>query len=73
MQSLIKNDSNERDLAEAKKRKEKIQSSIATQVRNLREADETIKRYIQDDITALSDCAFISLSQARRNSIPAKL
>lgn len=62
MQSLIKNDSNERDLAEAKKRKEKIQSSIATQVRNLREADETIKKYIQDDITALSD----ELAQAER-------
>lgn len=55
MQSLIKNDSNERDLAEARKRKEKIQSSIATQVKNLREADESIKRYIQDDITVLSD------------------
>lgn len=42
--------------------KEKIQSSIATQVRNLREADETIKKYIQDDITALSD----ELAQAER-------
>lgn len=62
MQALIKNDSNERDLAEAKKRKEKIQSSIATQVRNLREADEAIKRYIQDDISALSD----ELSQTER-------
>ena len=40
MQALIKNDSNERDLAEAKKRKEKIQSSITTQVKNLREADD---------------------------------
>lgn len=62
MQALIKNDSNERDLAEAKKRKEKIQSSIATQVKNLREADENIKRYIQKDITALSD----ELSQTER-------
>ena len=62
MQALIKNDSNERDLAEAKKRKEKIQSSIATQVKNLREADENIKRYIQEDITALSD----ELSQTER-------
>lgn len=41
-------------MAEAKKRKEKIQFFIAAHVRNLREADETIKRYIQDDITALS-------------------
>lgn len=60
MQALIKNDSNERDLSEAKKRKEKIQSSIAAQVKNLREADEAIRRYIQDDITALSE----ELSQA---------
>lgn len=62
MQALIKNDSNERDLAEAKKRKEKIQSSITTQVKNLREADENIKRYIQEDIAALSD----ELSQTER-------
>ncbi len=49
-------------MAEAKKQKEKIQSAIATQVKNLREADENIKWYIQEDITALSD----ELSQTER-------
>ncbi|OUO12335.1 zinc ribbon domain-containing protein [Flavonifractor sp. An4] len=55
MESLIRSDSNERDLASAKTKMEKIQADIAAQVRNKREADENIRSFIQADISQLSE------------------
>ena len=55
MESLIRSDSNERDLASAKTKMEKIQADIAAQVRNMREADENIRSFIQADISQLSE------------------
>ena len=55
MESLIRSDSNERDLASAKTKMEKIQADIAAQVRNMREADENIRSFIQADISQRSE------------------
>lgn len=38
-----------------KRKKEKLQMDIAAQTRNLREADDSIKCYIQEDIQAMSE------------------
>ena len=38
-----------------KRKKEKIQTDIVAQTRNLREADDSIKCYIQEDIQAMSE------------------
>ena len=38
-----------------KRKKDKLQTDIATQTRNLREADDGIKCYIQEDIQTMSE------------------
>ena len=44
-----------RELAEARKTVEKLETDIAAQVRNMRDADDTIREFIQKDIAQLSD------------------
>lgn len=52
---LIRSDQSEKEYQEIKKAIERLNTDIAAQVRNLREADEALKRFIQDDIKELTD------------------
>lgn len=53
--SIIRTDQSEKEYLEAKKAIERLNVDIAAQVRNLREADDALKRSIQDDIKELTD------------------
>ena len=50
---LICSDRNEREYRETQKKIERIKSDIAAQIRNMREADDEIKSYYQEDIRQL--------------------
>ncbi len=52
--NLIQSNSREAEYRETSMRIEKLRADIAAQVRNMREADATIRQYIQDDIAELS-------------------
>ena len=52
---IFKNSQNEQELTELKKKKAQLETAISNQVKNLREADENLKRFIQDDVKALTD------------------
>jgi len=49
---IIRTDQSEQEYQETKKAIERLNSYIAAQVRNLRKADDALKRFIQDDIKA---------------------
>ena len=53
--SMIRTDQSEKEYQETKKAIERLNADIAAQVRNLREADDALKRFIQDDIKELTD------------------
>ena len=53
--SIIRTDQSEQEYQETKKAIDRLNSDIAAQVRNLREADDALKRFIQDDIKELTD------------------
>lgn len=53
--SIIRTDQSEKEYPEAKKAIERLNVDIAAQVRNLREADDALKRFIQDDIKELTN------------------
>lgn len=53
--SMIRTDQSEQEYQETKKVIERLNTDIAAQVRNLREADDALKRFIQDDIKELTD------------------
>ena len=52
---IFKNSQNEQELTELKKKKAQLETAISNQVKNLREADENLKRFIQDDVKGLTD------------------
>lgn len=52
---MIRTDQSEKEYQETKKAIERLNTDIAAQVRNLREADDALKRFIQDDIKELTD------------------
>ena len=52
---IFKNTQNEQELIELKKKKAQLEAAISNQVKNLREADESLKRFIQEDVKALTD------------------
>ena len=53
--NMIRTDQSEKEYQETKKAIERLNADIAGQVRNLREADDALKRFIQDDIKMLTD------------------
>ena len=53
--SMIRTDQSEQEYRETKKAIERLNTDIAAQVRNLREADDALKRFIQDDVRQLTD------------------
>ena len=52
---LILSDENEREYRDTKKAVEKIKADIASQIRNMRDADDDIKPFYQEDINSLKD------------------
>ena len=52
--NLISNDETECEYREIKKTIERTKAAIAAQVKNMREASEALKKYIQDDITEMT-------------------
>ena len=45
----------EKELSDLRKKKAQLETAIANQVKNLREADDSLKRFIQEDVKALTD------------------
>ena len=54
LQNLISNDETETEYRETKKAIERTQAAIAAQVRNMREADDSLRKFIEADIAELS-------------------
>ena len=52
---LIMSDENEREYRDTQKAVEKTRTDIAAQIRNMREADDDIKPFYQEDINTLKD------------------
>ena len=52
---MIRTDQSEKEYQETQKAIERLNADIAAQVRNLREADDALKRFIRDDIKELTD------------------
>lgn len=52
---IFKNTHNEQELIELKKKKTQLEAAISNQVKNLREADDNLKRFIQEDVKGLTD------------------
>jgi site-specific DNA recombinase len=53
--NMIRTDRSEQEYQETKKSIERLNTDIAAQVRNLREADDALKRFIEADIKELTD------------------
>lgn len=53
--NLIQNETAEQEYADTKKAIKKLNTDIAAQIRNMREANESIRKYIQSDIEILSE------------------
>ena len=51
----IRNSQNEREMTELRKKKTQLENDITSQVKNLRDADENLKKFIQQDIKTLTD------------------
>jgi len=54
IRELARSDSSEREYQDTRKEIEKLKVDIAAQIRNLREADDVLKKFIQEDVTAMS-------------------
>ena len=54
LQNLIANDETETECRETKKAIEKTKTAIAAQVRNMREADEALRKFIEADIAEMN-------------------
>ena len=54
IKQLLRADTGELEYQETEKAVEQIKSEIAAQVRNMRQADSNIRKYIQEDIEELS-------------------
>lgn len=52
---IFKSSQNEQELTDLKKKKVQLETAIANQVKNLREADDSLKRFIQEDVKGLTD------------------
>ena len=52
---MIRTEQSEQEYQETKKAIERLNADIAAQVRNLRDADEALRRFIQDDIKELTE------------------
>lgn len=52
---IFSSSQNEKELSDLRKKKAQLEAAISNQVKNLREADDGLKRFIQEDVKALID------------------
>ena len=52
---ILSSSQNEKELSDLRKKNAQLETAIANQVNNLREADDSLKRFIQEDVKALTD------------------
>ena len=52
---IFKSSQNEQELTDLRKKKVQLETAIANQVKNLREADDSLKRFIQEDVKGLTN------------------
>ncbi len=52
---IFSSSQNEQELSELRKKWAKLETDIASQVKNLRDADDSLKRFIQEDVKTLTD------------------
>lgn len=52
---IFRSSQNEKELSDLRKKKMQLETAIANQIKNLREADDRLKRFIQEDVKALTD------------------
>lgn len=52
---IFNSSQSEKELSDLKKKKGHLEAAIAHQVKNLRDADDSLKRFIQEDVRALTD------------------
>ena len=52
---IFRSSQNEKELSDLRKKKIQLETAIANQIKNLREADDRLKRFIQEDVKALTD------------------
>ena len=50
---IFSSSQNEKELSDLRKKKAQLETAIANQVKNLREADDSLKRFIQEDVKAI--------------------
>lgn len=53
--NIFSSSQNEKELSDLRKKKAQLEAAIANQVKNLRESDNNLKRFIQEDVKALTD------------------
>ena len=51
---IFSSSQNEKELSDLRKKKAQLEAAISNQVKNLREADDGLKRFIQEDVKALT-------------------
>lgn len=52
---IFSSSQNEKELSDLRKKKAQLEAAIANQVKNLRDADDSLKRFIQQDVKSLTD------------------
>ena len=52
---IFSSSQNEKELSDLRKKKAQLETAISNQVKNLREADDSLKRFIQEDVKAITD------------------
>ncbi|MDY2608929.1 MAG: recombinase family protein, partial [Eubacteriales bacterium] len=52
---IFSSSQNEKELSDIRKKKAQLETAISNQVKNLREADDSLKRFIQEDVKAITD------------------
>ena len=55
IEEILEQSSTSQEYTLLKRKREKLQTDIAAQTRNMREVDESIRCYLQDDIQSMSE------------------
>ncbi len=77
IEEVLEQSSTTQEYALLKRKREKLQTDIVAQTRNMREVDESIRCYLQDDIQAMSEelreteRMLFKLEENRKNSMVA--
>ena len=75
IEEILEQSSTSQEYTLLKRKREKLQTDIAAQTRNMREVDESIRCYLQDDIQSMSEelreteRTLSKLEESRKNSM----